>query len=557
MIINTNINSLNAQRHLAGTTDALQRATERLSSGLRINKAADDAAGLAIADRMTAQIRGFNQARRNANDGISLVQTAEGAIVQLTTNLQRMRELSVQAANDTNTSSDRIVIQKEIYQLQMEMTRIANQTQFNRRDLLNGTFSAQQFQVGANSAQIITIDMKDARAQSVGNSVFRYDGGTAVTVKSEAADYWTKLAPAGDSQSDQKLLINGKNVDAVQIDILKGSSVGVLAKRINEVSNETDVRAVAKTDVVLSHITSDRLYTIGLRSIKIDTGATLTDPILNPEYRVGFWVNKDGDLSEAVEKINEKTKSTGVQAQLDLNDPRRIILTQADGYDILFDAHLAVKSDGTADEDAKVSVTQMRSFQKVDGYKDNDPLTNPGTIGNKQGATIDLTFKETEAHAVRAFGSIEVYSENTFTLDIRKGDDGTPFTETTRTLLGNTKDNAKAFTPQNGLLNSVADIDVSTRNGSNDAIKVVDAALTRLDSLRADLGAIQNRLIGTISNLRVAAENLTAARSRIQDADYAEESAALSSASILQQAGTAMLAQANQQPQLALQLLQR
>lgn len=378
--INTNIASLNAQRNLNSSQSSLATSLQRLSSGLRINSAKDDAAGLAISERMSSQIRGLTQASRNANDGISLAQTAEGAMAEIGTNLQRIRELAVQSSNATNSTTDRASLQAEVAQLVAEIDRVANQTSFNGTKLLDGSFTSQVFQVGADAGQTIGINsILDSNAAALGTAKF-------------TADVTTTFSDATADAAISGLKINKVDIDKVDI--------------------------------------------------------------------------KDGDTAAAQatafgNAINAKMDQTGVYAEVNT-------------------------SAGT------VTLHSINA---------NNDLIIAGTVTNS-GLTAGTT---------TAAASTAVHIE---------------------------------------------DIDISTFTGSQQAMEIIDKALTSVNSGRAELGAVQNRFTSTIANLAASSENLSASRSRILDADFAAETANLSRTQILQQAGTAMLAQANALPQNVLSLLQ-
>ena len=372
--INTNVASLSAQNQLSRSQDLSNQALERLSSGLRINSAKDDAAGLAISQRFSTQIRGLDVAARNANDGISLAQTAEGALVEVGNNLQRIRDLAVQSANATNSSSDRAALNAEVEQLTSEIDRVANQTNFNGTNLLDGSFSSALFQVGADVTQTIGINsLVDANAAALGSAMF--------------ADAVTNTVPGAGAVSG--LTINGVTID--------------------------DVAANADADA------------------------------------------KAADLAKA---INDKFDQTGVYADV---------------------------------SGADVTLTSVKA---------GGDLTIAGTPANSGFAAADST---TAATGTETF---------------------------------------------------VKDLDISSFEGAQKALEIADAALTEVNSARADMGAVQNRFSSTISNLATTSENLSAANSRILDADFAAETAKLSKSQVLQQAGISVLAQANARPQQVLSLLQ-
>ncbi len=388
-VINTNTMSLNAQRNLSTSGSSLATTIQRLSSGSRINSAKDDAAGLAISERFGTQIRGTDVAIRNANDGISLAQVAEGSLTEIGNNLQRVRELSVQASNATNSASDRKALQAEVTQLVSEIDRVAKQSDFNGTKLLDGTFSSQLFQVGANAGQAIAIDKTiDAKAGSLGTSTFATGATAALAASTDGARF-------------------------------SGTVMGV-----------------------------------DIGTVEVKAGATTAD------------------ASKAVATaINAKIGEAGIYAE--------------------------ANADGTL---------------KLSSVKEGKAV-----------AAADIAL-------------------------MRSDYDATAKTWGTAAAAG-------AYTAGTDTSANVQKLDVSTVLGAQQAMEIVDKALGAINSTRADLGAIQNRFTSVVANLQTSSENLSASRSRIKDTDFAKETAELTRTQILQQAGTAMLAQANQVPQGVLSLL--
>ena len=475
MYINTNLASLNAQRNLFKSTTQLGRTFQRLSSGLRINSARDDAAGLAISNRFTAQIRGLNQAVRNTNDGISLAQTVEGALQESTNILQRIRELSIQAANDTNSDSDRGSLDLEVQQLVDELNRIGDTTTFNNQRVLDGSFIQSFFHVGANAHETIAVSIKDARASSLGRA--------AVLTTNVVS---TQAIASGD------LLINGVTVRATNdfddtvSTTLNSSSAIAKAEAINDMTKFTGVKARVLETVVDGNadITAGTLDS--------------TDYIqINGETITGFRIETADGSGELANQINAMSAKTGVVATLDTDN--RLVLTATDGRNIeVFTSSAAAAAitglnGGAATTNVQLSTLEMSSDKQffITGANTNEALI--GAVDNS--------------------------------------------------ITGVTANNA------------VDTIDISSRAGANRAIEIIDRALDQVSVDRAGLGAIQNRMENTISNLSLISENLSAARSRIMDSDFAEETAALTRNQILQQAGTSVLAAANQAPQQALTLL--
>ncbi len=399
-VINTNVMSLNAQRNLNTSGNSLATSIQRLSSGMRINSAKDDAAGLAISERFTTQIRGLDVAVRNANDGISLAQTAEGAMVEIGNNLQRIRELSVQSANATNSTSDRKALQAEVDQLVSEIDRVSRQTNFNGTALLDGSFSGALFQIGADAGQTIGINtIVNASADKLGGSLF---ASAEIAVAAATPDATFDIA--GGTVADFSITANGATVT------FKGVSYG----------------AVQGTDA-----------------------ATATE------------AGKDVKGNAMVAAINAKTDELGVTASYD----------SASG---------------------KISLASWKEGKVGD--------TMSSTVAGADGALTSTAIAATDAKYAR-------------------------------------------------------DLDITSFAGSQQALQIVDKALNAVNASRADMGAIQNRFTSTIANLNTTSENLSASRSRIRDTDYAKETAELTRTQILQQAGTAMLAQANSSTQNVLSLL--
>ena len=392
MTINTNVVSINAQRNLSLSGGSLSTSMQRLSSGLRVNSAKDDAAGLAIAERMSTQVRGFTVASRNANDGISLAQTAEGALGKVGDMLQRMRELAVQASNATNSKSDREALQAELGQLRDEVDRVAKTTSFNGAKLLDGSFTGAVFQVGANSGDNITVGaLANTKVAELGNSKY-------ATASSNAFD--KAALAAGMTNADVTISIQGTSGSAATVKIAKDANI---------------------------------------------TG--------------------DEALGRVIQAINSKSADTGVTAFL--NDT-------GTGVDLR-----ATMTSATADATA-VAVT-------------GQPNAGLAFATSSSPAAADL-----------------------------KGIDG---------------------------------VDITTQKGAWEALQHIDSAINKVNESRGQLGAIQTRFEKTVENIDIQNENLSAARGRIVDTDFAQETANLSRTQILQQAGTAMVAQANQLPQNVLSLL--
>jgi flagellin len=511
-VINTNIASLNAQRNLSTSQSSLATSLQRLSSGLRINSAKDDAAGLAISDRMTSQINGLSQASRNANDGISLAQTAEGGLSTATDLLQRMRTLAVQAANGTNSASDRASVQQEVGQLQQELNRVANTTQFNGQNLLDGSLTNAQFQVGANSNQTINFSIGSAQASSIGNNtVAATNNGTMVDAKAGTGTAGTAADIIANSVAAQTLTIQGNGASSGAINVAAGASAKAISDQVNAASGSTGVTATAQTSLTLGNFANSGTVSFILQGAPGANGAA------NP-VTISAQVNNSTDLSALTKAINDQSGSTGITAVADLTNGK-IALTQAQGYDI------GIVNQGAAAAGATgVTVTGL-------------PTTAGGT-----GTAVTLTAKGVASDSVTVGGAVTFNSPTSFTATAS----GVGVLKTTTAISSG--------------LSSVGSIDVTSMtngipSGANNALQVIDSALANISNARASLGAVQNRFTNTISNLQATSENLTSARSRIQDTDFAAETANLTRGQILQQAGTAMLAQANSLPNGVLSLL--
>ncbi len=492
-VINTNVSSLNAQRQLNRSSMAQSKAMERLSSGLRINSARDDAAGLGISDRMTSQIRGLDQSVRNANDGISLAQTAEGALQESTNILQRMRELAVQSANDSNTATDRDNLQKEVTQLQSELNRIANTTTFNGKKLLDGSFSGQQFQVGAQANQTISVTISGASTEILGNQRFENNSGSGSI--NDAVSGTTNNVGA------QTLTVAG-SLGSASIALGAGDSAKSIADAVNAKSESTGVTAGAITQAKLSGLSATGTVSFDL------FGQNETDAA-----KVTASLSSTGDLTALSNAINEQSGKTGITATL-TSDKAGVILKNAEGYDVTIDNFTHSTSTATL---------------SIDGLKADGSAITGGT-------TDTLTGNGSDNSTVG--GNLQLDSNSGFTV-----------------TSGVATDITSGTSANNSTLKKVADIDIGTQAGSNNALSIIDGALAKISDSRASLGAVQNRFSSTISNLENVSQNVSASRSRIQDADFAKESANLARSQILQQAGTTMLAQANASSQSVLSLI--
>jgi len=554
--INTNISSLNAQRNLSRSQGDLQTSFQRLSSGLRINSAKDDAAGLAISNRFTTQVRGLNVAVRNANDGISFAQTTEGALTEVSTALQRIRDLAVQSANDTNSASDRKSLQAEVSQLVAEIDRIAGTTNFNGTNVLDGSKDVLKFHIGANSNQTVSVAGVDAKSSSLGSQpgVVETTGGR-VRVLDAAAGTQGISDTAANATSITNFEVRTANTavaDVVDItDVKYGGNIAQvatadlllrdnanygsgqaksIADRINDIRTDGDpnlqgiyasaVTTFQGSDLVAADYAGGVVVTDNSTSVgqgQLDNGElTINGVDIGPAtFQAG---DADGSLTNA---INAKSDVTGVQATVNKNG--ELILTADDGRDIVV----------SVDENTAAGVgTANDAALFNDLFGGGDELTNDRF---DQGVA-DL----------RITGRITISGNDTIVLSGGNVDE--LGLDAAGLALDGSVENGQAQ-------GTIANADVTTRESANSTIEAVDSALAQVNSFRADLGAVQNRFESTIRNLSSVSESLAAANSRILDADFASETAALSKNQVLQQAGISVLAQANALPQQALSLL--
>lgn len=501
-VINTNISSLNAQRNLNNSQGALATSFQRLSTGLRINSAKDDAAGQAIVERFTTQINGLNQAVRNANDGISLAQTAEGAIAEVVNNLQRIRELAVQSANATNSSSDRAALDQEVQQRLDEIDRIASQTNFNGKKVLDGSFGNSIFQVGANVGDTVSVNLSQ---------------GVKSTQLGQIATATSTVEATIDALSGSGTIQVGAN-----------SAVTIGASVAGTQAGQTAGSAFAKAEAINSSgvagLTVTATNNIEFTVADTSTGAGQTYSLaINGTDIFNTFDLSTGALTAAqiADSINAQSSNTGVNASLNGDDLR---LSAADGRDIAIGEELGGGATGglTAGAGGASTVNGIEYRDGQLGAFVN--VTSGGTLtaADVNGGT--LTFTASDNIIITGDGDDMGLASANFTI---------------------AKDS-----------NTLSTTNVLTVNASNDIISRVDSALTDVNSIRAELGSVQNRFESIVVSLQSASENLSASRSRIQDADFAAETANLTKAQILQQAGITILSQANAQPQNVLALLQ-
>ncbi len=504
-IINTNTMSLNAQRNLSTSGNSLATSIQRLSSGLRINSAKDDAAGLAISERFTTQIRGINQAARNANDGISLAQTAEGALGEIGNNLQRIRELAVQSRNATNSPSDRQALNAEVQLLKAEIQRVAEQTNFNGTPLLNGSFANQAFQIGADQGQTINIaQIANANIKDLGNW---NQVATPATV--------TGAVPNGGAIAGGAAQPGTESINLTGV----ADAAAAFTYQIGAGPNITLAATPGRTPAQLATELADSINTqTGIANLAtVDNGNIA---LSNTSATAVAFTGDTGTVSVAA----QTPASEAIAASFTAGS---LTLTGAKGT-----ATINFAAAGGAGQRASDLVKAI-----------NDQSYNTGvTASLDKAGQVVLSSQEGDFTIA---GGADLTEQTGLTAGTT---DPTDLADPTAAL-------GSRWTPGDSVTGFAA-LDISDTVGADNALNAMDAALKAINSARADMGAVQNRFSSTIANLTTSSENLSAARSRIRDTDYATETAELTRTQILQQAGTAMLAQANQVPQNVLKLLQ-
>ena len=522
-VLNTNMPSINTQRKLSKAQSALDKSLERLSSGLRINTARDDAAGLAISERMTAQVRGLTVATRNANDGVSMAQTAEGALAEMGDILQRIRELAVQSANATNSAGDRKSLNDEVNQLVAELNRFANTTEFNGMKLLNGDDPVSAFHVGANSNQTIVATTTDFRTSKYGSyqignaTVTAADAGAGkgVSISNAVTGASSLLQVSGAAVSKPGVMtLNGPNASGT-VSLTVSDSAADIASKINS-QDLTGIKATARTETMIGFSNGDYTIEISTTNATSNSANTATATISFSVPKIGSdAVGSSAEaLTDAVNAFNEQSSKTGITAKL--NDAKTGIILEND-----------------------------------EGKNINITLKNPANtiyMGN-QSSGVSAAISASGATTFTAAGQVTLDSARSYSVTIAASMSIQAGVLSDGAMVGT------SATTYGSTLQRVDSLDITTIKGANDAIHICDSAIDAVNAQRAKYGALQNRFEHTISNLQTSHENVSAARSRIQDADYAAETAALSRNQVLQQAATSMLTQANNLPQNILTLL--
>ena len=648
-VVNTNMKSLIAQDSLMKVGRSLSTAMERLSTGNRINSAKDDAAGLSISNRMDSQIRGLNMAVKNANDGISLMQTAEGALDEVTNSLQRMRELAVQAANGTNNALDRAALDAEVQQLKSEIDRTAKTTQFNSINLLDGSFKNKVLQIGDDANETLKIGIAGAKVSDLGMGTGAAGGNVFIGGRLGFTATTNAISAAFNSGGSMALVINGTVITSIKSDT---SGANNTVKDINDVvtainNSRAGVTASAFNEVTAALAGSGSIASNGLTILVSanDTGSQLTVKVTNTN-----------SLQEVVDKINAQGGEATVQARI--NDEGKLVLFNNSGATINVTDATLTSTIGTNPAtgfattaitggfrgmlklesltDNPVSIGAVGKLAGLGGQSDGDINTALGTLGLVQikavrsGSvdTVKATAQETstealvdaytyEGAAIAGAGSaiewiageikingVDIYRSGQETNSVQKkvnlinsfadqtgvfatklsNNDGA-LTITLNSInnrpisvdLGNEVmtlgfggyashglrsinvgddyyDGTKPTT-SGGAGNSIVGLNVLSAAAATNALGAIDNAIEQVGQSRANLGAYQNRLIATVNNLTNVVTNTEQAKSRIMDTDYSKETTKLARSQIIQQAATAMLAQANQQPQMVLSLL--
>lgn len=517
MIINSNQSALFARRSTGHTTQNLDSVMQKLSSGLRINTAADDAAGISIAERLTTQINGQNQAKRNANDGISMSQTAEGALASSAEILQRMRQLAIQSANDTNSAADRISLQEEIKQLVTEFDRVAKNAEFNGLKVLDGEALTTGLHVGANRNENMFMVMQSARA----GDLYSYDLASEVNTTSSMVAAQSATSDGHVNQRNrlqaQNVVLGSRNMQATIV-LQTGESAKDVAQAFNSgLAKDQQGLVAARAE------TYARLTFAG-------TGGAAFDFSLNGVKISAASKNVTNDLADVVTSINDASSRTGVVASLEsvAGGGMGILLYASQGDDIrLREMNVAMASGGA-------------------GTVGVQGLYDAGASLGSAGASVQLTAGAlaTMGRNTTIGGRVLFSNDVAFTLTHNAaGSSGGLLSYNSGAMVASTKGG------------TVQDVDISTAKGSNQALAIIDAVLGRIDSYRARLGATQVRLEFSRDRLANQAEALTGGRSRIRDADFAQETSNLARLQVLQNAGSSMIAQANASPQRALELL--
>lgn len=565
LTVNTNITSLGVQKNLNRASDALGTSMSRLSSGLKINSAKDDAAGLQIANRLTSQVKGLAVGVKNANDGISIAQTAEGAMQESTNILQRMRELALQSANGSNSDDDRASLQQEFTALTGELNRIASTTTFGGRNLLDGSFGSTSFQVGANANETISFGMSNLSATGLKGTYSEASvAGVATQMKASVTgslNYQAGGLYTADATNDQTLTVAGTDIT-----IASGSTAAQAISAINAKTADTGVTAKlddAGTGIIMS---SKKAFTTSATAGGLIAGVGTTEATaakttaLNNDAEItinGTSIalaagDAMGGATSVVSKINAETATTGVTASL--TSDGRLQLDSVTAAGVATGKAITLGDGSTADGPGSLAALGLSAGTTETKLTANTSLNINGVeVKFNQGSTMDEIISSINsastgvtASKVTTAGADKISLFSDKDIKIAEGSAGTGLA-----MLGLTAGSTTAAAQNT----TMSDLSILTADSSQQAVQALDSAIQQVDSQRAQLGAVQNRFNSTVSNLQSISENSTAARSRVQDADFASETAELTKQQTLQQASTAILSQANQLPSSVLKLL--
>ncbi|MCG2584525.1 flagellin [Massilia sp. TS11] len=491
--INTNLASLYVQRQAYIAEQNSNQSLQRVSTGLRINSAKDDSAGMAIASRMSSQVNGLSQAVVAANDAISMTQTAESHLGTIEGLLQRMRQLAVQSANSSNSTFDRKQLQGEVVELTGSIDQEVRNSEFNGHKLIDGSLTNMTYQIGADIGQTISINIASARAADLGN--YTVDSQSGSGISSAVAQASSLNYSTGNGFQQQAIIISGYGVNATTGTLAAGTSAKQVAAAVNALSSQVGVEAEARTEVTISNVSQGqvRLQLFGSNSVAVTIAAT---------------INYTNDLSALANAINARSGTTNVTAVADLQG--NLKLSNQFGEDI-----------------------------KIGNLNDvGEGLTGATIRGYDAGTSVNLAATGGGGDAVVVGGKVNFNSHAGFAMSTSNGT-----SLLTASQVGST-------------LNALSQMDISTVAGANKAIATLDAAITSVNNGMASMGALQNRFNSTIYNLQTTSTQVQDARGRIQDTDYAHESTELTRKQILQQAANAILVQANQVADNVLTLLQ-
>ena len=644
-VVNTNVKSLVAQDSLMKSGRSLSTAMERLSTGKRINSAKDDAAGLSISNRMDSQIRGLTMAVKNANDGISLMQTAEGALDEVTNSLQRMRELAVQAVNGTNNAQDRAALDAEVQQLKSEIDRTAKTTQFNSINLLDGSFKNKQLQIGDKANQTLKVGIASAKVSDLGMGTGATGGNVFIGGRIGFTDSTNTISTKFLSGGSLSLVINGTVISSIKSNTSGANNTTLDINDITTAINNSraGVTASAFNEATAAYAGSGIIGSTGSFSILVtatDTGAQSTIKVTNTN-----------SLQEVADKINAQGGASTVQARI--NDEGKLVLFNSSGANMTVTDSTNANSIGTNQAIGFKTGDKFRGMLKLESNTDNPvsigvqgKLANSGTVTDDTANTALRTLGLVQIKAVRS-GTVATASTASSETSTEVMKDAYTYqgasitSSTTQWIAGEVKINGvdiyrsgqttdstakkvnliNSFADQTGVFatygsnssgsvsitlnsinnrpisvdtgnktitsayggyashglvsvnvgddyydgtkptsgggsgSSVTGLNVLSASSATDALKSIDNAIEQVSQSRANLGAVQNRLIATVNNLSNVSTNTEASKSRIMDTDYSKETTNLAKSQIIQQAATAMLAQANQAPQMVLSLL--